>query len=197
MKTVKSIRDAVTAVSVLQHRGMVDLRKPWEALSAARDIQRYGAFGGLAAHAAHRYGQAPALTDDRGTLSFRDLEGASNALARGLLAEGIGAGSVIGVLNRGHRELLLTMVAANKVGARTVLLNTGFAAPQLSDVCRRERIELVFADDEFTALLDALPGETARGRAVGVAGEAEPAGDEEGADLAGRVDTSAPGFELG
>jgi fatty-acyl-CoA synthase len=163
---VSQLRDAANAARVLQRRGMVDMRKPWEAIAAARDIRRYGAFGGIAAHAAHRYGQAPALTDERGTFSFLDVEEVSNALARGLLAEGIGASSVVGVLNRGHRELLLTVMAANKVGARTVLVNTGFAAPQLADVCRRERIAMVFADDEFAGLLDALPSETVRGPTI-------------------------------
>jgi fatty-acyl-CoA synthase len=172
---VNQVRHAIKAARVLQHRGLVDVRKPLQALSAARDIRRYGAFGGLAAHAAHRYGQAPALTDERGTLSFLDVEEASNALARGLLAEGIGASSVVGVLNRGHRDLLLTVMAANKVGARTVLLNTGFAAPQLADVCRRERIAMVFADDEFAGLLDALPSETARGRTIARLSSGQPA----------------------
>ncbi|MDT5019246.1 MAG: fatty-acyl-CoA synthase [Mycobacterium sp.] len=136
---------------------MLDLRRPDEAIGAARAIRRYGSFGGLATHVADRYGHAPALTDERGTLSFRELDASSNALARGLVTDGIGPASVIGVLNRGHRGLLLTLMAASKIGTRTVLLNTGFAAPQLADVCRRERIDMVMADDEFAALLEALP----------------------------------------
>jgi fatty-acyl-CoA synthase len=143
------LTDALTAVSILQRRRMINLCKPFDTLGASRDIRRYGAFGGLAAHAARRYGDRPALTDGDGTLSFRDLDAESNAVGRGLLAEGIGPGTTLGLLNRGHRGLVLAVMAANKIGARTVLLNTGFAGPQLADVSARENIALVLADEEF------------------------------------------------
>jgi fatty-acyl-CoA synthase len=152
-----SLLDALTAVSILQRRRMINLGRPFDTLAANRDIRRYGTFGGLAAHTARRYGDRPALTDENGTLSFRELDAESNALGRGLLAEGIGPGTTIGLLNRGHRGLVLAIMAANRIGARSVLLNTGFAAPQLADVCRREQVALVLADDEFGPLLDALP----------------------------------------
>jgi fatty-acyl-CoA synthase len=163
---VTGLSDALTALTILQRRRMVDLRRPLDVLAANRDIRRYGAFGGLATHAARRYGDAPALTDELGTLSFRELDNVSNAVGRGLRSEGIGTGSTIGLLNRGHRGLVLAIMAANKIGARAVLLNTGFAGPQLADVCRREKIAQVLADDEFDAVLEALPSGTVRGRSA-------------------------------
>lgn len=113
-------------------------------------------------HAAGCYGDTPALTDDAGTASYQDLERASNALARGLSRRGIGAGSSVGILERNHRGLLLALGAVGKIGARAVLLNTGFAAPQLADVCARETVSSVIADGEFAALLDALPADVDR-----------------------------------
>lgn len=159
---LRRIRDAAAAAIVLQRRGLVDVRRPDEAVRASLGIRRYGSFGGLVGHAAARFGRAPALTDEAGTVSFRDLERTSNSLARGLAANGIGAGSVVGVLERNHRGLLLALAAAGKVGARVVLLNTGFAAPQLAEVCARENVSAVVADDEFSALLDALPTDIQR-----------------------------------
>lgn len=53
---------------------------------------------------------------------------------------------------------MLTLAAAGKIGAKVVLLNTGFAAPQLADVCAREQVSAVVADEEFAAMLDVLPG---------------------------------------
>jgi fatty-acyl-CoA synthase len=166
---LRKLGGLVAAAVVLQRRGLVDLRRPLEAVRASRLLRRYGSFGGLVGHAAARHGDAPALTDENGTLSFSELEASSNALARGLSERGIGADSVIGMLERNHRGLLLTLAAAGKLGARVVLLNTGFAAPQLADVCERENVAAVVADEEFTALVGPLPSRVDRilGRADG------------------------------
>ncbi len=159
---LRQVRDMAEAAIVLQRRGLVDICRPLDAISASRGLRRYGSFGGLVGHVAARYGDAAALTDEDGTASFAELEALSNALARGLADRGIGAGSVIGLLLRNHRALLLALFATGKVGARVVLLNTGFAAPQLADVCRRENVTAVIADDEFIELIDVLPFEVDR-----------------------------------
>lgn len=151
------LTDRLRAVRVLIRRGMIEPLRPDRAVHAFLAIRRYGALGGLIAHAAARYGDSPAVTDERGTLSFIELEAASNAAARGLVASGIGAGSVIAVLYRNHRGVLLALSAANRIGARVVLMNTGFAGPQLADVCAREKVSAVLADDEFDELLEPLP----------------------------------------
>lgn len=150
------------AVRVLSHRGMIEPLRPDRAVHAFFAIRRYGAFGGLIAHAAARYGSAPALTDEWGTLSFTELDRASHALARGLQARGVHADSVIAVLYRNHRGILLALSAANRIGARVVLMNTGFAGPQLADVCARERVGAILADEEFDDLLDTLPADLPR-----------------------------------
>ncbi|MGV0813766.1 acyl-CoA synthetase [Mycolicibacterium boenickei] len=159
MGALHKVCDVVAAALVLQRRGLVDLSSPLEAVRASHALRKYGSFGGLITHAASRYGDATALVDEAGTLSFRDLERTSNALARGLSRKGIEAGTVIGVLERNHRGLMLALAAAGKVGARVVLLNTGFAAPQLADVCAREKVSAVVADEEFSTLVEELPGD--------------------------------------
>lgn len=144
----------VRAVMVLCRRGMVDISHPYDAVKASRALRRYGAFGGLLTYAAARYGDSPAITDDDGTLTFRQLDERSNALARALVAVA-GPNPVIGLMRRSSAQFLLELAAANKAGARTVLLNTGFAAPQLIDVCAREGVTAVLADDEFADQLGA------------------------------------------
>ncbi len=164
--------DLLRASAVLHRRGMVDLRRPDHALRAFWAIRRYGAFGGLTAYTARRYGDAPAITDKCGTVSFRELEATSNALARGLHANGINPGGVIAVLHRNARAIIATLSAANKIGARVVLMNTGFAGPQLADVCARERVSIILADDEFGDRVDALSTDTV---VAGQSGSALPA----------------------
>jgi fatty-acyl-CoA synthase len=156
------VRDRLAAVRVLATRGMVDLRRPDESVRAFLSIRRYGAFGGLLDHGAARYGDAPAITDERGTVSFRELDEASNALARGLVAKGIRAGAVIATLHRNSRDVMVTVGAANKIGVRTVLMNTGFAGPQLADVSAREHVSAILVDNEFEEVLATLPPQTLR-----------------------------------
>jgi fatty-acyl-CoA synthase len=156
------LRDRLTAARVLQRRGMVDVRRPDEAARAFLAMRRHGAFGGLVGYTAARYGDAPAITDELGTLSFREVDEMSNALARALAVNGIQAGAVIALLHRNSRHVMVTATAANKLGVRLVLMNTGFAAPQLVDVCARERVSCIVADDEFRDLLNMLPPDMVR-----------------------------------
>ncbi len=162
MSVFGQVRDRLAAAAVLARRGMVDPARPDLALRAFVAMRRYGAFGGLVAYAAARYGDAPAITDDDGTITFRRLDETSNALARGLQANGIRAGGVIGLLNRNHRSIMVTLSAANKIGVRVVLMNTGFAGPQLADVAARELVSCIIADDEFADMLEVLPQKTVR-----------------------------------
>jgi fatty-acyl-CoA synthase len=54
------------------------------------------------------------------------------------------------------------MAGCGKLGARLVLMNTGFAKPQFAEVCAREGVKVVMHDSEFLGLLDALPPELPR-----------------------------------
>src|SRR6185369_16262211 len=69
---------------------------------------------------------------------------------------------VVAALCRDHRGLVITMAAAGKLGVRLLLMNTGFAKPQLTDVAKREGVTAIIYDQEFTGLLDAIPNDVAR-----------------------------------
>ena len=78
---------------------------------------------------------------------------ATNALARGLRGLGVGEGDAIrDLLPRPPRLRLLHSVAASKLGASLLLLNTSFAAPQIAQVCENENPRVLIYDEEFTAL---------------------------------------------
>ncbi|MGH3433490.1 MAG: AMP-binding protein, partial [Thermocrispum sp.] len=97
-----------------------------------------------------------------GELTFAELDRRSNALARAWAERGVGTGTVIGALCRDHRGLVTAMAASGKVGAKLLLLNTGFAKPQLADVMRRECATKLVYDQEFTGLLDAVDDDVER-----------------------------------
>ena len=106
--------------------------------------------------------EAVGLVDELGSLTYHQLDTRSNSLARAFQANGLGAGSVIALLARDHRGAVDTMVAAGKLGARILLMNTGFATPQLVDVARREKIDAVVYDAEFSGLVSALDDDLPR-----------------------------------
>nr|WP_233528865.1 acyl-CoA synthetase [Antrihabitans stalagmiti] len=136
--------------------------RPDEALKSTRDALKFGPTAGVVMHGVRRHAAAPAIVDERGSVSFGQLDKQSNALGRGLQAAGVKEGDVVAVLARDHRGLVLTMLAAGKIGARLVLMNTGFAKPQFADVSKRENVKAVLHDSEFIDLLSAIPTEIPR-----------------------------------
>ena len=52
---------------------------------------------------------------------------------------------------RNHRGFVEALVAANRIGADALLLNTSFAGPALAEVVQREGVDTVIYDEEFTA----------------------------------------------
>ena len=118
-----------------------------EIACAMRD---YGPIGGAVRMAALRHLDRVALIDDRGALTFADLEARSNAVANAWRSHGLRAGDGVGILARNHRGFLDALFAAAKSGTRIVLLNTDFGGAQLGDVVRREGVDLLVHDAEYT-----------------------------------------------
>jgi fatty-acyl-CoA synthase len=152
----------VRGLDVIRRSGLVALGRPDHALRSLITLRRLGPIAGAAHVAARRDHHAIGLVDELGPLTYHHLDTRSNALARAFAARGLDAGSVIALLARDHRGAVDTMVAAGKLGARLLLMNTGFAKPQLVDVARRENVSAVVYDDEFTELIDALDGDLPR-----------------------------------
>lgn len=160
--TVRKVGDLAKSANVLRRSGLFNPLRPDEALRSTTNVLKYGPFAGVVMHGAHRHPSSPAIVDELGTLTFKELDDKSNALARGLKDHGIGQGSVIAALARDHRGLVLSMLAAGKLGARLVMMNTGFAKPQFADVTKREKVQAVLHDSEFFGLLEAIPEDIPR-----------------------------------
>jgi len=142
---------------VLYRAGVFKPIRPDKTIRIVRAAKGWGrspALGFIAL--AIRQPQAVAVIDDEGSATFDEVNRRSNALARGLQEAGVSAGDVVGVLCRNHRRFIETILACCKVGANTVLLNTMFAAPQLTEVGRREKVSALLYDEEFAGLLGAL-----------------------------------------
>ena len=103
-----------------------------------------------------------AIVDELGSLSFERLHRRSNALAHSFAAMGIGPGDGVGIMCRNHRGFIETTLAAAKLGASALYLNTMFAGPQLVEVTRREAPKALVYDAEFAGLLEDVEDSVAR-----------------------------------
>jgi fatty-acyl-CoA synthase len=103
-----------------------------------------------------------AIVDELGSLSFRELDRRTNALANSLAAAGIRAGDGVGVMCRNHRGFVEATVATAKLGADVLYLNTAFAGPQLAEVVEREGPSALIYDEEFSNLLEHAGASTLR-----------------------------------
>jgi fatty-acyl-CoA synthase len=142
--------EAGYAAVLLQARGAgVALTPPHKLLFALRDLEAYGPAGAAVSLAAASFGSHPAIIDEQGEVTFTDLDRRTNALANALRERGFQPKDGLGVMCRNHRGLYEAILAGSKLGAKTLLLNTDFAGPQLADVAKREDIQALIHDEEF------------------------------------------------
>jgi acyl-CoA synthetase (AMP-forming)/AMP-acid ligase II len=145
----------LTAASVVLRTGIVHPTGPRRAVRCLNELRRWGA--SLAAGyviAAIRYPDQTAIIDELGALSFLEVEERTNALARALARRGIREGDGIAVMCRNHRGFIEITIAAVKLGANLLYLNTEFAAPAIATVMRREGPKALVYDEEFAALVE-------------------------------------------
>jgi fatty-acyl-CoA synthase len=135
--------------------GIVKPGRPDRLARAGLALHRFGptpAAGYVAAAA--RYPNELAIIDELGTLTFEDVNRRSNALAHSLADLGISEGDGVGIMCRNHRGFIDVTVACSKLGAHSLYLNTGFAAPQITDVVKREKPVAIVYDEEFHGLVE-------------------------------------------
>ncbi|GAA1223527.1 acyl-CoA synthetase [Prauserella halophila] len=150
------VAEKVRSVGVMWKAGLLPFPRLDEGVRSLILTSTYGPIAGAVRIAARRNPSSIGLVDEHGPLTFDELERKSNALARAWADRGVGPGESIAALCRDHRGLVLTMLAANKLGAALLLMNTGFARPQLTDVAEREKVRVLVYDEEFTDLLGGI-----------------------------------------
>jgi fatty-acyl-CoA synthase len=129
--------------------GALGLERPSLTRQIVRSLSRLGPLGAAIPVAALRHPDRAGIIDERGSLTFAELDKRADAIACALRARGINESDGVGVLCRNHRGFLDITYGAAKVGARILFLNTDFAAPQLKEVCAREGVSLLAHDEEY------------------------------------------------
>ncbi|GLZ33477.1 fatty-acyl-CoA synthase [Lentzea sp. NBRC 105346] len=156
----KAFRDAmgrVHSLRVLSAAGMVSLTNFKMSLQALREVSIWGPNVTAVRRAVRLNPDGVAVVDERGSVTYRQLDRRSTAIAQGLRALGVQHQHVVAVMCRNHRGMVETLLGCAKLGVRALLVNTGFAAPVVLDLLRREGVSLVIHDEEFTPLFHQLP----------------------------------------
>ncbi|HEU4512415.1 MAG TPA: AMP-binding protein [Nocardioidaceae bacterium] len=144
----------LTTLRVLTVSGVIRPYPPSTLAGIVKSLRDWGmgpagGFATVAVRARHQV----ALIDELGELTYGQLHERSNALARGLRDLGVDEGDSVAVLCRNHRGFVDATIAVSKLGADVLYLNTAFAAPQLGEVCERERPAAIIYDEEFDGLV--------------------------------------------
>ncbi len=134
--------------------GMFAPVRPDRVVRALGALRRWGPTpaAGYAA-AASRYPDRLAIVDERGTLTFAEVDRRTTALARALAREGVREQDGVAIMCRNHRGFIEASVACSKLGASVLYLNTAFAGPQIVDVLEREAPAALIYDQEFSGLV--------------------------------------------
>jgi fatty-acyl-CoA synthase len=145
----------LTGARLLVRSGLLRPARPDQLLGMALAVARWGLSPatGYSAGAA-RFPHRIALVDERGSLTFREIDARTDRLAGELRARGVLPGTAVGLLARNGRGFVEPLVAIAKCGADALLLNTGSAAAQIEAVLEREGALAVLHDADLGPLVD-------------------------------------------
>ena len=157
------VSDLGYQMKVLVETGILAPMRPDRTARVISTLVRGGTTPGTAIKvAAIKHPDETFLIDEAGSLTFSEVHERSTQLARALARLGLEAGDGVGIMCRNHRGFIETMLAAGKLGATALFLNTMFSGPQLAEVVVREGPKVLVYDEEFEGLLSDVPSDVTR-----------------------------------
>ena len=144
----------IVGAGVLVRSGLLRPVRPDRLLGMGLAVLRYGippatGYAAAAARSPHR----PAIVDDDGVLTFREVDRRSDRIAGELRRKGVQDGDAVGLMARNGRGFVEVVVALAKCGADVLYLNTGSSGGQLAQVLDREKAVAIVHDEEFADLV--------------------------------------------
>ncbi len=103
------------------------------------------------AEAVAAHGSAPALRSPARTMTYTQVDEASNALARGLLRRGLAPGKVAGLWMQRGIDLLIAQIAIAKTGAAWLPFDADAPADRVAVCLTDASAHLILTDDAFAA----------------------------------------------
>jgi fatty-acyl-CoA synthase len=165
LNLVERFGDEAYFAAVCIRSGMVRPELPHKLAQMLLAFERHGLLAGAVTIGAIRHGDHVAIRDERGDVTYKELDERTNALANAWRKHGLEPGDGVAILVRNHRGFLESVFAAAKCGAKIILLNTSFAGPQIREVADREGTDLLVYDDEYSSTLKDIEPPHGRWRA--------------------------------
>jgi len=157
------LSDGAFQLRVLTETGIVGATRPDRTARVIATLIKGGTTPATAARvAAIKHGDRRFIVDEAGSLTFSQVDLRTNALARAMARMGIGGGDGVAIMCRNHRGIVEANLAASKLGATVLFLNTMFSGPQLAEVVEREDPKILIHDAEFADLLEGVSPEVKR-----------------------------------
>ncbi|WP_214366457.1 AMP-binding protein [Pseudonocardia sp. H11422] len=117
-------------------------RYPWEPITIAAQLERTAA----------AHGDAPGIVFDDRRMTWREVRDAARAMAKGLLARGIGRGDHVAVWMPNHPEWLITWFATCYTGSVVVPVNTRYKPEEVRYILRQSDARLLIMVDRFLGI---------------------------------------------
>ncbi len=155
-------RTTLGAALAMTEAGVLRPLGPRTTVGIARRFRALGTSPALLAGAAAvRWPDHVAIVDDAGSLTYRELDERAAALAHALATRHVlGPGASLAVMCRNHRGLVLGLLAAGRLHADLVLVNTELPASQLGPTLERHAPRVLLHDAEFADRLSGLDDAT-------------------------------------
>ena len=152
-----------TAASATVRSGMLAPVRPDRVPKLARAVRNSSGLSMLGALGAARHPERPAVIDGLGQVTFAELDERSGRFAASLQSEfGVGPERGLAVMCRNHRGFVVASLAASRLGADLVLVNTDFSAPQLAQTLAPYELGAVVHDEEFEDRFECAGAQTPR-----------------------------------
>jgi len=100
-------------------------------------------------HIARQYGNREMIVLNDQRLTYQEAEEQSRALAKGMLASGITKGTRVGILMPNGPDFVVAFMAATRIGALMIPLNTFYKPKELAFVLRHADIEVLLMVPSF------------------------------------------------
>lgn len=141
----------VRLASALARAHLGSLARPDRYLGSLAAIARCGpTIAGRYQAAGALYPDAVAIVDERGALTFSQLQERVEALASALASNGIGAGESVAFMCRNHRYLLESILATCRLGADRLMIDTALEGKDLAELLARERPRGIIHDGDLS-----------------------------------------------
>jgi fatty-acyl-CoA synthase len=103
---------------------------------------------------ADQFENLPALLSERETFSFRELAARMNQYSRWAIGQGLGPGTVVGLLMTNRPEYVAIWLGLTQVGCVAALLNTNIASTSLAHCIDAAAARYIIVSEEFSQTLN-------------------------------------------